>query len=87
MNYILRLLIDLVIRASCLRVIGQCFNGSNVDYLGASLRFDTVLTFLALRWSLDMSGLETFPMLLSLKRSRCNRTELLLEAYNHGQFV
>jgi hypothetical protein len=46
MDYILRLLIDLVIRASCHRVIGQCFNGSNdVDYLGAGLRFDTVLTF------------------------------------------
>ena len=56
MDYILRLLSDLVIRASCHRVIGQCFNGSNdVDYLGAGMRFDTVLTFLALRWSLDMS--------------------------------
>ena len=88
MDYILRLLIDLVIRASCHRVIGQCFNGSNdVDYLGAGMRFDTVLTFLALRWSLDVSGQETFSMLLSLKRSRCIRTKLLLESYNHGQFV
>ena len=32
--------------------------------------FDTVLTFLALRWSLDMRGQETFSMLFSLKRSR-----------------
>jgi hypothetical protein len=88
MDYILRLLIDLVIRASCYCVIGQCFDRSNdVDYLGAGMRFDAVLTFLALRWSLDMSGQETFLMLLSLKRSRCIRTELLLESYNHGQFV
>ena len=67
-TYILRLLIDLVIRASCHRVIGQSFNGSNaVDYLGAGLRFDTVLTFLALRSSLEVSVRETFSMLLSLK--------------------
>jgi hypothetical protein len=52
MDYILRLPIDLVIRALCHRVIGQGLNRSNdVDYLGAGLRFDTVLTFLALRWS------------------------------------
>ena len=87
MDYILRLLIDLVIRASCHRVSGQCFNGSNVDYLGAGLRFDTVLTFLALRWSLDVSGQEMSSMLLSLKRSRRIRPKLLLESYNHGQFV
>jgi hypothetical protein len=88
MDYILRLLIDLVIRDSCHRVIGRCFNGLNdVDYLGAGLRFDTVLTFLALRWSLDMSGQKRFSMPPSLKRSRCIRTKLFLEAYNQGQFV
>lgn len=87
MDYILRLLIGLVIRASCHRVIGKCFNWSTVDYLGAGLRFDTVLTFSALRWSLDVTGQEMFSMVLSLKRSRCIRAELLLEPYNHGRFV
>ena len=53
---------------------------NDVDYLDAGMRFDTVLTFLALRWSLDMSEQGTFPMLLSLKRSRGIRTELLLES-------
>ena len=70
------------------RRIGQCFNGSNdVDYPGAGMRFDALLTFLALRWSLDIAGQEKFSMLLSLKRSGCIRAQLFLESYNHGRFA
>jgi len=51
------------------------------------MRFDAVLTFLALRWSLDVSGKEILSMLRSLKRSTGFLTKSLLESYNHGQFV
>jgi hypothetical protein len=48
--------------------------------------FDALLTFLALRWSLEMGRQEKFFMLLRLKRSGCIRTKALL-AYSHGQFA
>jgi hypothetical protein len=63
MDYVLRLLVDRVIRASWHRpALDRTSKRSNdVDYPDAGIRFDTVLTFLALRWSLSVSRRATQP--------------------------